>query len=65
MIFTFGPCPRRARWRRRRISQTAARVLIALGCFAVLTALLFIAPQWVLVVAVLALIALVILLVRE
>ncbi|MBO4879624.1 MAG: hypothetical protein J5544_05140 [Clostridia bacterium] len=57
MIFCFRPCARRARWRRRRIPRSAVQLLAALGCLAVLIALLFLAPQWVLVVLILALIA--------
>lgn len=65
MFFSFRPCPRRVRWRKRRISPAVVRVLAALGCLALLTALLFIAPQWVLVVIILALSALLIIASRE
>jgi hypothetical protein len=65
MYFSFRPCPRRARWRKKHISSAAARVLAALGCLALVTALLFIAPQWVLVVIILALAALVVCVSRE
>lgn len=65
MFFSFRPCTRRARWRKRRISPAVVRALAALGCLAVLTALLLIAPQWVLVVLILALTALVVCVSRE
>ena len=55
MFFSFRPCPRRARWRKRRVSPAVVRALAALGCLALVTALLFIAPQWVLVLIILAL----------
>ena len=52
MVFYFRPCSRKARWRRRRLSAAAARLLAGIICLAAFVGLLFIAPQWVLVCAV-------------
>lgn len=65
MFFSFRPCPRRVRRQKRRVSPEAVRALAALGCLALLVALLLIAPQWVLVVIILALSALLIVSSRE
>lgn len=52
MVFYFRPCQRKARWRRRRLSSAAVRLLACLICLAAFIGLLFLAPQWVLVCAV-------------
>lgn len=65
MIFCFRPCWRHARWRRRHISRNAVNLLLALGCLAVFVALLFLAPQWVLVVAILALLGAILFLIKQ
>ena len=65
MVFFFRPCSRRVRWRKRRIRPGTAKLLIALGCLAVLIGLLLLAPQWVLVLLILALLTAIVLLLRH
>ena len=49
MVFYFRPCSRKARYRRRRLSAAAIRLIAGILCLAAFVGLLFIAPQWVLV----------------
>lgn len=65
MIFCYRPCWGRARWRRRHISRTAANLLIALGCLAAFVGLLFLAPQWVLVITIIALLIAILFLIKH
>lgn len=55
MIFCFRPCPRKARWRKRQFSRAAMRLLACIVALAAFAGLLFIAPQWLLVLAVILL----------
>lgn len=65
MVFYFRPCSRKARWKRRRLSAAAVKLLACLICLTAFVGLLFIAPQWVLVCAVVVLTLSVIFLVQK
>ncbi len=65
MVFYFRPCSRKARWRRRRLSAAAVRLLAAALCLAAFVGALFLAPQWVLVCIVVALTLAIIYLVQK
>ena len=55
MVFYFRPCSRRSRWRRRRLPAAVVKMLVFAACLGALVGLLFLAPQWVLVLLVVVL----------
>ncbi|MBR0156653.1 MAG: hypothetical protein IJM20_03925 [Clostridia bacterium] len=65
MFICFHPCSRRARWRRRQLPRPVVNLLIAAVCLGAFVALLFLAPQWVLVVAVVVLLGAILCLCRQ
>lgn len=56
MIFCFRPCSRRTRWRKKRTPNSLVRLLALLVCIAFAVGLLFLSPQWVLVIIIAVLI---------
>lgn len=55
MIFTFRPCNRRAHYRKRRVPRFIVSLLLSLLCITAVVVLLLLAPQWVLILIIAAL----------
>lgn len=65
MIFWFRPCNRRVRWRKHRFPSALGKICICIVGLAAIIGLLFVSPQWVLVLIIMILSVLVCALIKH